>query len=88
MRPDGNVIGPGKHDVNNEVEFRWRALMPEMCIWRTSSGEALQRHDFPCAASLYLDGWMDIDGLIACRTSPAEINFGFHTLHDGSGGEP
>src|SRR5262249_59523003 len=47
VRPGGEVVWLGKIDVNNEVSFRWGALMQEKRIRRSSYGDARPPPAFP-----------------------------------------
>ncbi len=84
VRPGGEVIWLGKLDVNADVSFRWGSLMQEKRIRRASYGDARPRHDFPFLARAYLDGQLDLDGLITGRIGLNDINAGFDALRDGS----
>ncbi|MFN3207434.1 MAG: Zn-dependent alcohol dehydrogenase [Roseovarius sp.] len=83
VRPGGEVIWLGKVDVEKDVAFRWGALMQEKRIRRSSYGDARPRRDFPMLCRKYLDGQLDLDGLITDRITLDEINTGFEKLRRG-----
>lgn len=82
-RPGGQVVWLGKVGVNEEVAFRWGALMQEKHITRSSYGGARPRKDFPAMARAYLDGQLDLDSLVTARIALEEINEGFAALKRG-----
>jgi len=77
------VVWLGKIDVNNEVSFRWGALMQEKRIRRSSYGDARPARDFPMLARAYLDGRLMLDELITQRIRLDAINEAFSALRDG-----
>jgi S-(hydroxymethyl)glutathione dehydrogenase/alcohol dehydrogenase len=83
VRPGGEVIWLGKVDVQNDVAFRWGALMQEKRIRRSSYGNARPARDFPMLAKAYLDGRLMLDELITRRIRLPAINEGFSALRDG-----
>lgn len=83
VRPGGEVIWLGKTDVNKDVAFRWGALMQEKRIRRSSYGNTRPRRDFPMLCQKYLDGTLDLDGLITDRITLDQINEGFEALRRG-----
>jgi len=83
LRPGGEVVWLGKSDINNEVSFRWGALMQEKRIRRSSYGEARPARDFPMLARAYLEGRLMLDELITQRIGIDAINEGFSALRDG-----
>lgn len=83
VRPGGHVIWLGKVDVQQDIAFRWGALMQEKRIRRVSYGNARPRRDFPLLAQAYLDGTLMLDGLISQRIALNEINAGFDALKRG-----
>lgn len=83
VRPGGQVIWLGKTDVAHEVSFRWGTLMQEKRIRRSSYGDARPRRDFPFLCRAYLDGKLDLDGLISRRIGLDQINEGFAALKAG-----
>jgi S-(hydroxymethyl)glutathione dehydrogenase/alcohol dehydrogenase len=83
VRPGGQIVWLGKVNVNQEVAFRWGALMGEKRIVRLSYGEARRQRDFPLLARAYLDGALKLDELISRRIGLAEINDGFAVLKAG-----
>jgi S-(hydroxymethyl)glutathione dehydrogenase/alcohol dehydrogenase len=82
-RPGGQIVWLGKVNVNDEVAFRWGALMGEKKIVRSSYGGARPQRDFPLLAAAYLDGRLYLDELISRRIPLAEINDGFAALKRG-----
>src|SRR5882672_2248323 len=56
VRPGGQVVWLGKINVNEDVSFRWGALMGEKRIVRSSYGDARPRRDFPWIVNEYLKG--------------------------------
>jgi S-(hydroxymethyl)glutathione dehydrogenase / alcohol dehydrogenase len=83
VRPGGQVVWLGKIGVNDAIEFRWGALMQEKRIARSSYGGARPQFDFPAMARAYLDGKLDLDGLVTARIRLDEINEGFSALKRG-----
>jgi S-(hydroxymethyl)glutathione dehydrogenase / alcohol dehydrogenase len=83
VRPGGEVVWLGKIDVQNDVRFRWGALMQEKRIRRSSYGNARPARDFPMLAKAYLDGKLILDDLITGRISLPQINEGFAALRNG-----
>jgi S-(hydroxymethyl)glutathione dehydrogenase / alcohol dehydrogenase len=83
VRPGGQVVWLGKVGVQEDVAFRWGALMQEKRITRSSYGGARPAEDFPAMAQAYLDGRLDLDGLITARISLEQINEGFAALKRG-----
>ena len=84
VRPGGEIVWLGKIDVENDVAFRWGALMHEKRIRRSSYGGALPWRDFPLLAQAYLDGRLRLDELITQRIGLAAINDGFAALRSGN----
>jgi S-(hydroxymethyl)glutathione dehydrogenase/alcohol dehydrogenase len=83
VRPGGEVIWLGKIDVQEDVAFRWGALMQEKRIRRSSYGDARPARDFPMLARAYLDGKLMLDQLITRRIRLRDINDGFSMLRGG-----
>jgi S-(hydroxymethyl)glutathione dehydrogenase / alcohol dehydrogenase len=83
VRPGGQIVWLGKVNVNDDVAFRWGALMGEKRIVRSSYGGARPRRDFPLLAAAYLDGRLSLDELVSRRIALAEINDGFAALKRG-----
>ncbi|WP_366194807.1 Zn-dependent alcohol dehydrogenase [Meridianimarinicoccus marinus] len=83
VRPGGEVIWLGKTDVEKDVAFRWGSLMQEKRIRRSSYGNTRPRRDFPMLCQKYLDGQLDLDGLITDRITLDDINEGFDALRRG-----
>jgi S-(hydroxymethyl)glutathione dehydrogenase / alcohol dehydrogenase len=83
VRPGGQVVWLGKLGVNDKVEFRWGSLMQEKRILRSSYGGARPQQDFPAMSQAYLDGKLDLDGLVTARIRLEEINEGFAALKRG-----
>jgi S-(hydroxymethyl)glutathione dehydrogenase / alcohol dehydrogenase len=73
----------GKVGVNQDVAFRWRALMGEKRITRSSYGGMRTAEDFPTLARSYLSGDRKLGGLIAQRIGLGDINRGFDDLKAG-----
>jgi S-(hydroxymethyl)glutathione dehydrogenase/alcohol dehydrogenase len=82
-RLGGQVVWLGKVGVDQEVSFRWGALMGEKRITRSSYGGAQTATDFPALAQSYLRGELKLDGLITKRIALEEINSGFDDLKAG-----
>ena len=82
-RPGGEVVWLGKVGLDQEVAFRWGALMGEKRITRSSYGGAQATHDFPALAGSYLRGELQLDGLITRRIGLDDINEGFDDLRAG-----
>lgn len=83
VRPGGEIVWLGKIDVENDVSFRWGALMQEKRIRRSSYGGARPARDFPMLAQAYLDGRLMLDELITKRIGLDGINDGFADLRAG-----
>jgi S-(hydroxymethyl)glutathione dehydrogenase / alcohol dehydrogenase len=83
VRPGGQVVWLGKIGVNDPIEFRWGALMQEKRIVRSSYGGARPQTDFPAMSRAYLDGRLDLDGLVSARIRLDRINEGFAALKRG-----
>lgn len=83
VRPGGQVVWLGKVGVQEDVAFRWGALMQEKRITRSSYGGARPAEDFPAMAQAWLDGRLDLDALITDRISLDQINEGFAALKRG-----
>jgi S-(hydroxymethyl)glutathione dehydrogenase/alcohol dehydrogenase len=83
VRPGGQIVWLGKVNVNDDVAFRWGALMGEKRIVRSSYGGARPQRDFPLLAQAYLDGALHLDELVSRRITLDEINDGFAALKRG-----
>lgn len=83
VRPGGQVVWLGKVGVNEEVAFRWGALMQEKRITRSSYGGARPREDFVSLSQAYLDGRLDLDSLVTATIRLEQINEGFAALKRG-----
>ncbi|MFC7473009.1 Zn-dependent alcohol dehydrogenase [Dankookia sp. GCM10030260] len=84
VRAGGQVVWLGKVGVQEEVAFRWGALMQEKRITRSSYGGARPAEDFPAMARAWLDGRLDLDSLITERISLDQVNEGFAALKRGA----
>ena len=84
VRAGGQVVWLGKVGVQEEVAFRWGALMQEKRITRSSYGGARPAEDFPAMAQAYLDGKLDLDSLITDRIALEQVNEGFAALKRGA----
>jgi S-(hydroxymethyl)glutathione dehydrogenase / alcohol dehydrogenase len=82
-RVGGEIVWLGKVGVNQDVSFRWGALMGEKRITRSSYGGAQTATDFPALAASYLRGDLFLDELITQRIGLEEINRGFDDLKAG-----
>ncbi len=82
-RLGGQIVWLGKVGVNQEVSFRWGALMGEKRITRASYGGAQTATDFPALARSYLRGELKLDSLITQRIALDDINRGFDDLRAG-----
>jgi S-(hydroxymethyl)glutathione dehydrogenase/alcohol dehydrogenase len=82
-RTGGEVVWLGKVGVNQEVSFRWGALMGEKRLTRSSYGGARTATDFPALAQSYLRGDLKLDGLITQSIALEDINRGFSDLKAG-----
>lgn len=85
VRPGGHLVFLGKVNVDQDVAFRWGALMGEKKITRSSYGGARPRRDFPWLARCYLDGRLKLDELITARLPLQRINEGFDAMRRGEG---
>ena len=77
------MVWLGKLGVAEEVGFRWGALMQEKRITRSSYGGARPREDFPALSRAYLEGRLDLDGLVTARIRLNQVNEGFAALKRG-----
>jgi S-(hydroxymethyl)glutathione dehydrogenase/alcohol dehydrogenase len=82
-RAGGEIVWLGKVGVNQDVSFRWGALMGEKRITRSSYGGARTATDFPALAQSYLHGELKLDGLITQRIPLEAVNRGFADLKAG-----
>lgn len=82
-RPGGEIVWLGKVNVNDDVAFRWGALMGEKRIVRSSYGGARPQRDFPLLAQAYLDGKLYLDELVSRRIALTDLNDGFAALKRG-----
>lgn len=83
VRPGGQIVWLGKVNVNEDVAFRWGALMGEKKIVRSSYGGARPQRDFPLLAQAYLDGALHLDELVSRHIALSDINDGFAALKRG-----
>jgi S-(hydroxymethyl)glutathione dehydrogenase/alcohol dehydrogenase len=83
VRPGGQIVWLGKVNIDEDVAFRWGALMGEKRIVRSSYGGARPQRDFPLLAQAYLDGRLHLDELVSRRIALDEINDGFAALKRG-----
>jgi S-(hydroxymethyl)glutathione dehydrogenase / alcohol dehydrogenase len=81
-RAGGEVIWLGKLGVDDDITFRWGALMQEKRIRRNSYGNARPSRDFPALCRQYLAGKLKLDPLITARIPLEAINDGFDALRD------
>ncbi|SDJ80158.1 S-(hydroxymethyl)glutathione dehydrogenase / alcohol dehydrogenase [Bradyrhizobium sp. Rc2d] len=85
VRPGGEIIWLGKVGVDEDVAFRWGALMQEKKIRRSSYGGARPHLDFPKLAEECLRGTLKLDRIVT-RTIPLDqINDGFDDLRHSRG---
>ncbi len=84
-RTGGQIVWLGKTGVNEDVAFRWGALMGEKRIVRSSYGGARPNRDFPMLAKAYLDGTLNLDAYVTKRIKLEDINDGFADLKAGRG---
>ncbi|HET6183095.1 MAG TPA: Zn-dependent alcohol dehydrogenase [Acetobacteraceae bacterium] len=82
-RPGGQIVWLGKVGVDQDVAFRWGALMGEKRIVRSSYGGARPQRDFPLLARAYMEGMLKLDELITNRIRLDAINQGFADLKAG-----
>jgi len=85
VRPGGEVVWLGKVNVNEEVPFRWGALMGEKKIVRSSYGAAEPRRDFPWIVEEHLAGRVKLSELVTSRIRLEDINAGFAAMVRGEG---
>ncbi len=83
VRPGGQVIWLGKVPVDQQVAFRWGALMGEKKIVRSSYGGATPARDFPLLVDAYLDGRLHLDEYLTGSTTLDDINLGLARLKEG-----
>jgi S-(hydroxymethyl)glutathione dehydrogenase / alcohol dehydrogenase len=83
VRPGGRVVWLGKVGVNEEVTFRWGALMQEKRFIRSSYGGARPEVHFPYLARAYLAGRLQLDPLVSRRIRLDEVNEGLAALRRG-----
>lgn len=84
-RAGGQIVWLGKTGVNEDVAFRWGALMGEKRIVRSSYGGARPNRDFPMLAKAYLEGKLELDAYVTRHLRLEEINDGFEDLRAGRG---
>ena len=82
-RPGGQVVWLGKVKAQQDVAFRWGALMQEKRLVRSSYGGARPQQDFPRLVQAYLEGALKLDELVSRRISLDRINDGFAALRRG-----
>ena len=82
-RPGASVVWLGKVRVDDEVSFKWGALMAERRIVRSSYGGARPINDFPRIAAAYLDGRLKLDEMVTARIQLEQINEAFDALKRG-----
>ena len=78
------MIWLGKLGVDENITFRWGALMQEKRIRRNSYGNARPSRDFPALCRQYLAGQLKLDQLITGRIALEDINDGFDALRTKS----
>lgn len=83
VRPGGQVVWLGKVPVNQEVAFRWGALMGEKKIVRSSYGGADPTRDFPFLVEAYLEGRLKLDEYVTATLALEDINLGVDRLKRG-----
>jgi S-(hydroxymethyl)glutathione dehydrogenase / alcohol dehydrogenase len=83
VRPGGQVVWLGKVPVDQDVAFRWGALMGEKKIVRSSYGGATPSTDFPMLVEAYLDGRLLLDELVTSRITLDQVNVGLDRLKRG-----
>jgi S-(hydroxymethyl)glutathione dehydrogenase / alcohol dehydrogenase len=83
VRPGGQVVWLGKVGVQQEVTFRWGALMQEKRFVRSSYGGARPQVDFPYLARAYLDGRLQLDPLLSRHIRLEDLNQGLDALRRG-----
>lgn len=83
LRVGGQGVILGKVNVDRKVSLRFGSMMGEKRITRSSYGGARPRRDFPWLARLYLDGRLELDGLISQRLPLERINEGFDAMRAG-----
>jgi len=84
VRPGGQVVWLGKINAQQDVRFRWGALMQEKRLVRSSYGGARPQRDFPLLVGAYLQGDLRLDDLISRRIRLDQINDGFAALKQGA----
>jgi len=82
-RPGGTVTILGKTDPNRQIALRFGSITGERRIVRSSLGGAKAADDFPAYARAYLDGRLDLDGLIDRRLPLDAINDAFDAVERG-----
>ncbi len=83
VRPGGQVVWLGKLPADEEMSFRWGALMGEKRIVRSSYGGAQPARDFPALAHAYLDGSLKLDEYVTSTIALADVNAGLDRLASG-----
>lgn len=83
VRVGRQVVWLGKLPTNEELAFRWGALMGEKRIVRSSYGGADPSHDFPWLANAYLDGSLKLDEYVTSTISLEDVNVGLSRLAAG-----
>lgn len=83
VRPGGQVVWLGKLPADDEMAFRWGALMGEKRIVRSSYGGADPARDFPALAQAYLDGRLKLDEYVTSTIVLDQVNDGLARLASG-----
>lgn len=83
VRPGGQVVWLGKLPAEDEMSFRWGALMGEKRIVRSSYGGAQPARDFPALADAYLAGRLKLDEYVTSTIGLADVNAGLARLAAG-----
>jgi S-(hydroxymethyl)glutathione dehydrogenase/alcohol dehydrogenase len=83
VRVGGQVVWLGKLPPQQEIAFRWGALMGEKQIVRASYGGARPERDFPALVEAYLDGRLLLDEYVSSRITLDDVNAGLDRLARG-----
>jgi S-(hydroxymethyl)glutathione dehydrogenase / alcohol dehydrogenase len=77
------LIGVSKPEVNIDLSI-FNAIAGQKRVYGVNYGSTNFKRDIPMYADLYLQGRMNLDGLVSKRIALREVNEGYAALKDGS----
>jgi S-(hydroxymethyl)glutathione dehydrogenase / alcohol dehydrogenase len=77
------LIGVSKPEVNIDLSI-FNAIGGQKRVYGVNYGSTNFKRDIPMYADLYLQGRMNLDGLVSKRIALREVNEGYAALKDGS----